>query len=154
MAQFAIQEANIATDAVNKILDQIEPIADKFGVVLAKYQDILNDLFHKYTIGQNISALTDSAQKRILDKARDEIAQAQDEDKVKEIILRAKKSLEATNYHSQSGGKKILSRTNKSISEFLNSKVTFQSILKRMTSKYKKGKHGFTRRIKRRLYKR
>lgn len=33
----------------------------------------------------------------------------------------------------QKGGKKILSRTNKSIKDFLNSKITLSSIMKRMT---------------------
>ena len=50
------------------------------------------------------------------------------------------------------GGKKILARTNKSIAQFLNSKVTFKSILKRMTSKYKRGKG--VKRMTKRQYKR
>ena len=40
----------------------------------------------------------------------------------------------------QKGGKKIWSRTNKSIKEFLNSKVTFSNIVKRMTVNKRKSK--------------
>lgn len=40
----------------------------------------------------------------------------------------------------QKGGKKIWSRTNKSIKEFLNSKITFSNIVKRMTVNKRKSK--------------
>lgn len=40
----------------------------------------------------------------------------------------------------QKGGKKILSRTHKSINEFLNSKITLPNILKRMTINKRKSK--------------
>lgn len=56
----------------------------------------------------------------------------------------------------QKGGKKIWSRTNKSIKEFLNSKVTFSNIVKRMTVNKRKSKlkpnnkYKYSRQTKRR----
>ena len=165
MALIAVQ-ANLAADAAKKALTIAEPIAIKFGDVVAKGQNVLNELFKPSIIENQFNKIENSAEEQIVKNTEEQIAHAKTSEEIKEAIIKGKLEIEkmqtagqryigqryiGQRYIGQKGGKKILSRTNKSIAQFLNSKVTFQSILKRMTSKYKKGgKRG----TKRRLYKR
>jgi hypothetical protein len=157
MAALAIEEqANLAADAAKKALTIAEPIAIKFGDVVAKSQNVFNKLFKPSIIENQFNKIENSAEEQIVKNTEEQIAHAKTSEEIKKAIIEGKLEIEkmqtaGQRYIGQRGGKKILSRTNKSIAQFLNSKVTFQSILKRMTSKYKKGgKRG----TKRRLYKR
>jgi hypothetical protein len=108
------------------------------------------------SITEPIQILNDKAEideivkNKVIDDTKTAIQKSKTTEEMNNAILIGETKLEKI---GQIGGKKILSRTNKSIAQFLNSKVTFQSILKRMTIKYKKRK-GLKQRTKRRLHKR
>jgi hypothetical protein len=161
MAGVLALQVNLAVNAANTALNAFKPTLHNIGGLLAKYTEVLNELSNPSKTEESINILTNEARNHIVEDATEKIKNIQTEEEAERIILETKNKLILLNnqnggqrYNDQTGGKKILSRTNKSIAQFLNSKVTFQSILKRMTSKYKKGKHGFTRGTKRRLHKR
>jgi hypothetical protein len=146
-------EVDKALVVVNEALKISKPIAKKIGDTYAFYQQIINDIAKPSDIEENKNYIKKTAQKKIVENTEDEINKSKTPEELNNAIKNGEQKLEELNNQpgGQSGGKKIVSRTNKSIAQFLNSKVTFQSILKRMTSKYKKRKHSFTRRAKRML---
>jgi hypothetical protein len=149
MAGLAL-EAELAADAADTALNIAEPIAEKFGDVLAKFKKTIYSIYDPYKREEDINNLKNIAQNQIVNDAENQMANVTTLDEKKNIINAVEKKLENLNKQvgGQRGGKKILSRTNKSITQFLNSKVTFQSILKRMTSKHK-NKRGVKRRTRR-----
>jgi len=153
MAALAIQ-ANLAADAANAGLSTAGTIVAKFGKVLAEYKKIVNNLFKPSIIETQFNEIENSANEQIVKNTEKNIANAETPQDILKAIEEGKSEIKKMQTAGQRGGKKILSRTNKSIAQFLNSKVTFQSILKRMTSKYKMGGKRETRGTRRRLYKR
>jgi hypothetical protein len=163
MAAVLAIEAELAAKAAKDALTIAEPIAIKFGDVFAKSQNVFNKLFKPSIIENQFNKIENSAEEQIVKNTEEQISHAKTSEEIKAAIVEGKLEIEKMQtagqryidqrYIGQRGGKKILSRTNKSIAQFLNSKITFQSILKRMTSKYKKGK-ALKQRTKRRLHKR
>jgi hypothetical protein len=155
MALLAV-EADLAADVANKALITAEPIVAKFGKVLAEYNKIVYNLFEPSIIENQFNKIENSAKEQIVKNTEEKIAYSKTPEEIKAAIEEGKLAIEkmqtaGQRYSGQKGGKKILSRTNKSIAQFFNSKVTFQSILKRMTSKYKMGgKRGTRRRLHKR----
>jgi hypothetical protein len=141
-------QANKALVAVNEALKIAEPIAIKFGDAYASFQKNMNYISEKSEMEKKIYDTQKILIDQIIKEGEKKMLNEKTTEKKEMIFIEIKTEIEKIlNKNTyQKGGKKILSRTNKSISQFLNSKVTFKSILKRMTSKYKKGGKRVTKR--------
>lgn len=141
--------AQTATE-VNNFSETIKNPLQEVSKSLASASNSLSSITKPIEISNAKAEIDEVIKNKVIDDTKTSIQKAKTTEEMNNAILIGETKLETI---GQRGGKKILSRTNKSIAQFLNSKVTFQSILNRMTSKYKKGK-GLKQRTKRRLHKR
>lgn len=139
----------VATE-VNDISELVKPPLKKVGEAVSEARETVDSLYGPLTLKEENNALNnqidDVVETKIIDNIKRDVENAKNPEDIEKVVengkLEIQKLQEMQNQRGgqrmQTGGKKILARTNKSIAQFLNSKVTFQSILKRMTSKYKR----------------
>lgn len=135
----------VATE-VNDISELVKPPFEKVGEAVSEARETVDSLYGPSKLQEENNALNnkinDVVETKIIENMKRNVENAKTPEELKNILINGKENLkiltddELKNYQgvNQLGGKKIVSRTNKSISQFLNSKVTFKSILKKMTS--------------------
>lgn len=144
-------EINDISETLKEPINNVGEALASAGETVGSISKPIEDLNARAEMEAEIKAVVE---KKVIQDTTEAILNAKTPEEMENAILRENNKIDTIlqtrddKIIGQTGGKKILARTNKSIAQFLNSKVTFQSILKRMTSKYKRV-NGVKRKTKR-----